>query len=86
MGSPNSHADIIEFSTSCCNLKIRGVEKKLCVAFPLFLFERNHDVLKSKSPCFLLNKNVKYNKDKEELKIENHTHSFREINHVSQLV
>ena len=51
-----------------------------------FSFERNYDVLKSKSPYFLLNKNIKFNKNETELKMENPTHSFREMNHVLQLV
>ena len=35
-GAP-THADIIEnFKTSCCNLKIRRLGAKLCVAFLLF--------------------------------------------------
>ena len=51
--------------------------------FCYFNFERNHDVLKSTSPCFLLNKKVSFNKDKTESKIENHTHGYKEINVVS---
>ena len=39
----------------------------------LFYFERNNDVLKSKSSCFLLNKNVNFNKNK----MENLTHICR---------
>ena len=51
----------LNFKTSCCNLKIRGLGAKLCVRlFYYFNFERNYDVLKSKSPCILLNKNIKY--------------------------
>ena len=46
----------LNFKTSCCNLKIRGLEAKLCVAFVLFNFERNYDILMLKSPCFLLKK------------------------------
>ena len=43
-----------------------------CVClFYYFYFERNYDVLKSKSPCILLNKNVKFNKNKTESKMEN---------------
>ena len=34
-GAP-SHADITEFKTSCCNLKIKPLGAKLCVAFLLF--------------------------------------------------
>ena len=49
-------------------------------------FERNYDVLKSKSLCILLNKNTNLNKNETELKIENPIHSFRETNHVLQLI
>ena len=42
-----------------------------------FNFERNYDVLKSKSPCILLNKNINFNKRGTELKMENPTYSFR---------
>ena len=51
-----------------------------------FDFERNHDVLKSKSPCFLLYKNIKFNKKETESKMENSTHTFRETNLVLQLI
>ena len=33
-GAP-THADIIDFKTSCCNLKIRRLGAKLCLAFLL---------------------------------------------------
>ena len=36
--------------------------------FYYFNFERNYDVLKSKSPCILLNKNINVNKNKTESK------------------
>ena len=42
-------------------------------------FERKYDVLKSKSPCILLNKNINFNKNQMKLEIENPTNSFREI-------
>ena len=51
-----------------------------------FNFERNYAVLKSKSPCILLNNNINFNKSKTESKTENHTHSFRETNLVLQLI
>ena len=51
-----------------------------------FNFERNYDVLESKSLCILLNKNVNINKNETESKIENPTHSFRETNLVLQLI
>ena len=51
-----------------------------------FNFERTNEVLKSKSPCFLLNKNIKFNKNETEAKMENPTHNFRETNLVLQLI
>ena len=60
------------FQTSCCNFKIRGLRAKLYC-------ERNYDVLKSKNPCILLNKNVNF-KNETELKMKNPTHNFRETN------
>ena len=36
-----------------------------------FYFERNYEVLKLKSPCFLLNKNIMFNKNETESKMEN---------------
>ena len=60
------------FQTSRCNLKIRGLGTKLSVRlFYYFYFERNHEVLKSKSPCFLFNKNRKFNKNETEPKMWN---------------
>ena len=53
--------------------------------FYCFNFERNY-VLKSKSPCILLNKNINFNKNDMELKLENPTHSFRENDLVLQLI
>ena len=41
--------------------------------FYYFNFERNYNVLKSKSPCFLL-KNINFNKNETESKMENPTH------------
>ena len=44
----------LNFKTSCCNFKIRGLGEKLCVAFLFFFnFERNYDVLKSESMHFV---------------------------------
>ena len=45
-----------------------------------FNFKRNYDVLNSKSPCILLDKNVNFNRNETESKMENPTHSFREAN------
>ena len=49
-----------------------------------FNFERSYDVLKSKSPCILLKKNINFNQFKTESKMGNPTHSFREKNLVPQ--
>ena len=38
--------------------------------FYYFNFERNYDVLKSKSPCILLNKNINFNKNETESKMK----------------
>ena len=42
-----------------------------------------YDVLRVHA--FLLNKNIKFNKNETESKMENSTHSFRDMNHVLQL-
>ena len=54
--------------------------------FCYFNFERNYDILKSKSPCILLDKNINFNKNETESKMGNPTHSFREGNVLLQLV
>ena len=54
--------------------------------FYCFNFEKNYDVLKLNSPCILLKKNINFNKNETELKMENPTHSFREMNIVLQLM
>ena len=48
-----THADITEFQTFCCNLKITSLQ-----IFYIFNFERNYDVLNSKSLYILLNKYI----------------------------
>ena len=48
--------------------------------FNYFNFNRKYDGLKSKSACILLNKNINFNKNETEPKMENPTHSFRETN------
>ena len=79
----------LNFKTSCCNLKIRGLGVRLFVCvwlFYYFHFERNFDVLKWKRPCNFLNKNINLNKNKTESKMENPTQSFRETKLVPQLI
>ena len=48
--------------------------------FYYFNFERNYDALKLKSQCILLNKNIYFNENEMESKMENPTLSFRETN------
>ena len=60
----------LNLQTSCSNLKIRGLRVKLWVwLFHYFYFERNYDVLKSTSPCILLNKSINFNENETESKI-----------------
>ena len=75
------------FKTSCCYLKIRERSgSKTVWLFYYFDFEGNYDDLKSKSSCILLNKNINFNKNETESKMENPTHSFRKTNLVLQLI
>ena len=41
----------LNFKTSCCNVNIKDLGAKACVAVPFFYFERNYGGLKSKIPC-----------------------------------
>ena len=50
-------------------------QNNVCL-FHYFNFEMNFDVLKSKSPRILLNKNMNFNKNEAETKMENPIHSF----------
>ena len=59
---------------------------KIVCGFYYFNFERNYVVLKSKSPCIFLSKNINFNENETESKMENPTHSFRETNLVLQLI
>ena len=47
--------------------------KTVCVFSIILIFERNYDVLKSKSLCILLNKNINFNRNETESKMENPT-------------
>ena len=48
--------------------------------FYYFYFKRNYDILKSKSPWFLLNKNITFKKTRRNRNLENPAHNFREVN------
>ena len=67
----------LNFKTSYCNLKIKVWEQSCGWLFYYSKFEKNHDVLTSKSPCILLNKNINFIKNETEAKMENPTHRFR---------
>ena len=84
-GTP-THEDLIDYKTSWCNLKVRGLGANCVWLFYYFHFERNYDVSKSKSPCILLSKTINFNKNGTESKMENPTHSFRETSLVLQLI
>ena len=76
---------ILTFKTSSCNLIIRRLKANLVLVF-LFDLKRFYDILKSKSPCVLLKKIIKFNKNEIESAVENPSHSFRETNFVLQLI
>ena len=51
-------------------LKLIAIWVQNCLwLFYYFNFERNYDVLKSKNPCILWNKNINFNKNQKESKI-----------------
>ena len=54
--------------------------------FYYFSFERNYDVLKSKSSCILLNKNINLNQNETESKMKNLIHSSRETSFLLQRI
>ena len=54
--------------------------------FHYFSFEKSSDVLNSKSPCILLNKNINFDKNETKSKMENPTNDFRETNLVLQFI
>ena len=76
----------LNFQTSCCNLKIRGLGAKFCLVFPLLLFWTELWRFKVEESMLLLNKNINFNKSEMEVKMENPAYSFREMNLVFQLV
>ena len=84
-GAP-THADIIEFYTFLLQFKNQVWEQNHLWFFYYYLFERNYDALKSKRLCILLNKNINFNQNETESKMENPTHCFRETNLVLQLI
>ena len=72
-----SPGQFLESSNSCryhwiFKILVAEVWEQNCVwLLYYFYFERNYDELKSKSLCFLLNKNINFNKNETGLKMEN---------------
>ena len=74
------------FQTSCCNVKIRGLGARLCRFCVIFKMKVIVKFQTQRVHVFLLNTNISFNKSEAESKMENPTHSFREINLVVQHV
>ena len=70
-GSSNLHRYHWIFKLLVPTLKSEASEQKYFLLFYCFNLERNYDVLKSKSLCFLLNKNINFNKNETESKMKN---------------
>ena len=69
---------IFNYFSSLLNLKNQKFGSKSICRF--FNFERNYNILKSKSPCFLLNRKVNFSKCETESKMKNPTDAFRGTN------
>ena len=84
LGSSNSRRYHWSFKLLVAILKSEVWGQNFVWLFYYFNFEKNYEVLKSKSPCILLNKNINFNKNETEWKMKNPTHSFRKNNLVLQ--
>ena len=75
----------LNFKSSCCNLKIRGLGAKQCLGFLLFSFWKElwrfYRIIwiKPKSPCILMNKNINFNQNEKESEMENLSDSSRTL-------
>ena len=78
----DSHFQRINFRI----LKVLVATLKRQKLFYCFDCERNYDVLKSKSPDFLLSKNVSFDKNELKSEMKNPTYPFRDANLLLQLV
>ena len=85
LGSSSSCRLLLNFQTSCFNLKIRGLGAKLCKAF-LSIILILKGIMTFQSTRFVLNKNINISKNETESKMEKPTHTFREMNLLIQLV
>ena len=70
--------EITEFSNFLLQLKNQRTDSKHGWLFYQFYFERDHDILKPKSPYFLLNKNINLNKKETDWNMENSTKPVQE--------
>ena len=86
MRSSNSHKHHWILKLLAATSKPDVWEQKPVWLFCYSDFERIYEVLKSKSLCILLNKNINFNKNETESKMENPTQSFRETNLVLQVI
>ena len=77
-----THADIIEFSNFLLQLKNQRFGSKTVCGFSITLVLKG--IMTFLSPCIMLNKNINFNKNEMESKMENPTHNFREANLVLQ--
>ena len=75
----------LNFKLLVATWKSEAWEQNCVWIFYYFNFEKNHDILKLKSPYSSWNKKVNFNKNETGSKMENPTHSFREMNLVFQL-
>ena len=74
----------LNFQTFFSNLKIRGLEAKICVACLLFLFWKELWRF-LELMLFVKQKYINFNKNETDL-MENYTYSLRYMNHVLQLL
>ena len=77
----------LNFKTPRCNLKVKGLGAKACVAFLLFWFWKELWRFKVDESILFVEQRYKlsYSKNKTELKMENPTHTFRDANLVLQV-
>ena len=84
--SKNWISKLLNFKTSCYNLKIRRLGAKQWVGFLLLLFWKDVWCFKVKESMHFVEKNINFNKKETESKMENPTHSFRKTRLVLQLI
>ena len=86
LGSSNSRRYHSVLKLLVATYKSDVWEQNCAWLFYYFNFERSHDVSKSNGPCILRNKDINFNDNETESKMENTMHIFRETNLVLQLI